>query len=123
MSPERLGNLPYSFASDIWAIGLCILELAIGEYPYQNAAPVPFILEVTTGEAPLPPAGEYSEELRDFVGLCMEKDPDDRPSAVALLNHPWILKHRAACTELNSFVCSIIPDSQQRIAEDAALTR
>ena len=46
MSPERLENSPYSFASDIWSIGLSILELATGRYPYTNTAPVPFILEV-----------------------------------------------------------------------------
>jgi serine/threonine protein kinase len=48
MSPERLENSPYSFASDIWSIGLSILELATGRYPYTNTAPVPFILEVPT---------------------------------------------------------------------------
>lgn len=33
MSPERLLGKPYSYASDIWALGLSLLALAIGRAP------------------------------------------------------------------------------------------
>ena len=46
--------------------------------------------QVTQGEMPLPPAGMYSPELIEFISLCMERDPADRPTALALLHHPWI---------------------------------
>jgi len=121
MSPERLENSPYSFASDIWSIGLSILELATGRYPYTNTAPVPFILEVTQGEVPLPPAGMYSPELIEFISLCMERDPADRPTALALLHHPWIQMHRGAIAHLEQYVSSVVPHAQQRQAEDAAI--
>lgn len=121
MSPERLANEPYSFASDIWSIGLTMLELALGRYPYVNVAPVPFILEVTQGDCPLPPVGEFSEEFRSFVSMCMEKDPEDRPNALSLLSHPWIMKHRPSVTKLAGFIQNAIPDAQQRLEEDREL--
>jgi len=34
MSPERLGGKPYSFASDIWSLGITLIECAIGQFPY-----------------------------------------------------------------------------------------
>lgn len=34
MSPERIRNLPYSYASDIWSFGLVMMECATGVYPY-----------------------------------------------------------------------------------------
>jgi len=83
---------------------------------------VPFILEVTQGECPLPPEGEFSPEFRNFVSLCLEQDPEDRPPAKALLNHAFILKHRADVANLASFVRASIPEAQKRMLEDAQLT-
>jgi serine/threonine protein kinase len=34
MSPERLGGKPYSFASDIWSLGITLVECALGQFPY-----------------------------------------------------------------------------------------
>ena len=34
MSPERMGGKNYSYSSDIWSLGLVILELACGKHPY-----------------------------------------------------------------------------------------
>lgn len=34
MSPERLSGKPYSFASDIWSLGITLVECALGQYPY-----------------------------------------------------------------------------------------
>mmetsp|Transcript_12784 Transcript_12784/g.26973 ORF Transcript_12784/g.26973 Transcript_12784/m.26973 type:complete len:428 (-) Transcript_12784:57-1340(-) len=120
MSPERLHNLPYSFSSDIWAIGLTFLQLAVGRYPYTSSAPVPLILEISDQDIPVPePSAEISEEFVDFISMCMEKDPDDRPSAEALLASKWIQKHKAAAnSELKAFVRRMHPDADQRIEKD-----
>ena len=34
MSPERLEGDEYSFSSDIWALGMVVYELAVGQSPY-----------------------------------------------------------------------------------------
>merc|ERR1712137_1509935 len=33
MAPERIRGEDYSFAADIWSLGLCAYELASGKYP------------------------------------------------------------------------------------------
>ena len=38
MSPERLGGKPYSFASDIWSLGITLVECALGQFPYTVRA-------------------------------------------------------------------------------------
>lgn len=43
-------------------------------------------------ECPLPPEGECSPELRDFVAQCMRKDPWQRPTAEQLLQHPFVVQ-------------------------------
>lgn len=36
MSPERLRARPYGSASDIWSVGLVLLECVIGESPWED---------------------------------------------------------------------------------------
>ena len=44
-------------------------------------------------ECPLPPPGQCSPELRDFVAQCMRKDPWARPTAEQLMRHPFVAQH------------------------------
>jgi serine/threonine protein kinase len=76
-------------------------------------------VQVCDSEIPLP-AGEsdLSPDFIDFITLCMEKDPDDRPSASALLGSRWIQKHRTGAAELQSFVRSLYPDAEARMERD-----
>lgn len=40
MSPERVDGLPYGLPSDVWALGLTLLEAVTGRYPYDASAGV-----------------------------------------------------------------------------------
>ncbi|KAG6473553.1 hypothetical protein ZIOFF_067470 [Zingiber officinale] len=49
MSPERIRNETYSFAADIWSLGLTILECGSGKFPYSaNEGPANLMLQVNT---------------------------------------------------------------------------
>ena len=37
----------------------------------------------------VPSDGTFTDEARDFVCCCMKKDPNERPTAADLLDHPW----------------------------------
>jgi serine/threonine protein kinase len=42
-------------------------------------------------EDPMPPLPEgLSEPLQDFLKLCFNKDPAERPNAEMLFEHPWL---------------------------------
>ena len=47
-----------------------------------------------TQHPPLPEPGQLSEMGIDFIRQCLTIDPVQRPTAVALMNHPWMLDFR-----------------------------
>ena len=78
MPPERFGkdNIPIK-ASDIWATGATVFELLTGDLPFgehggamqKSGAEIPNI------------SGDWSNELREIITRCLQKDPWDRPVA------------------------------------------
>lgn len=77
MSPERLEHKNHSALSDIWSLGLVIIELAQNEYAYKKmTAHLEVISTVIDTPAPTLKKPElYSKELNQFIASCLKKDP------------------------------------------------
>lgn len=108
MSPERLKGESYSYAGDIWSLGITVAELALGSHPYAqltsgangesteakfwvlmqhlNNSDAPAIDLAVSGQN----AAGFNPLFVDFVQKCLLKEPEQRPTAAALLKHPWI---------------------------------
>jgi serine/threonine protein kinase len=105
MSPERLNsatNEGYSYPSDIWSAGLSLLAVAAGRFPYSESMSYWDLLKAIRDDpAPLSAleegsgrnAASFSAEFKDFLSLCLQKNPRERPTAMELLSHPWLVKH------------------------------
>ncbi|KFA80975.1 hypothetical protein S40288_00780 [Stachybotrys chartarum IBT 40288] len=103
MAPERIsggglaptGNADgtYSVQSDIWSLGLTIIECAMGRYPYPPEVSHTIFSQLSAiveGDPPDLPEAGYSSTSRDFVKGCLNKIPKARPTYAMLLNHPWL---------------------------------
>jgi mitogen-activated protein kinase kinase kinase len=55
-----------------------------------------FHIGVATQHPPLPEPGQLSEVGIRFVKQCLTIDAMKRPSAVELMDHPWMLEFREA---------------------------
>lgn len=97
MSPERLLGKTYSYAADIWSLGLVVAELALGASPFAglrgDSTEGRFwsLVQHLQGDGPalrLPPT--VDPDLADFITACVAKEPEDRPTCTALLQHPFI---------------------------------
>ena len=120
MSPERINGQPYSFPADVWALGLTLLECAMGKYPYDaSGGTIQLMIQLMEDDPPLPKDGTFSTAFRDFIGLCLAKDPGQRPSAEELLRHPFIRKSPPA--DLRSFMTCML-DVQEKIHDVVMIT-
>ncbi|CAE7222870.1 unnamed protein product [Rhizoctonia solani] len=100
MAPEVIELKGASTKSDIWSLGCVIVELLTGRPPYgdiPNGLTVMF--RIVEDEHPPIPEG-FSPMLRNFLELCFNKDPDLRPSAAILFEHPWLKQKWGAYKEL-----------------------
>ena len=96
MSPERIEGKPYSYASDIWSLGLVIFELASGKFPFMNDKNDMLMLLnalLYEKEPRLPCDGTYSNALQSFIERCLQRNPEDRDTVVELVCHPWIREY------------------------------
>jgi serine/threonine protein kinase len=86
--PERIEGGQYGVDSDIWSVGLSIVECALGSFPYSQAPNLGFwdlLTFIVHNPAPVLPPDQFSPEFCDFVAACLQKRPQDRPSATQLL--------------------------------------
>ncbi|KAL1520278.1 hypothetical protein AB1Y20_023745 [Prymnesium parvum] len=91
MSPERMLGEEHSYASDIWSVGLTVLEAYLGEMPFPIAGSfMEQVSLVVDGPAPAPPPGS-SAEFEDFVAQCLQKDANLRGTVTELLSGPWLI--------------------------------
>ncbi|ONM32399.1 Mitogen-activated protein kinase kinase 3 [Zea mays] len=90
MSPERIRNENYSYAADIWSLGLTILECATGKFPYDvNEGPANLMLQILDDPSPTPPVDTCSLEFCSFINDCLQKDADARPTCEQELKWTW----------------------------------
>lgn len=94
MAPERIDGQEYSYSSDIWSFGLSMMTLSLGRLPFDASGGFWHILQSVRDSAPprLPQDGGWSTEYCNFLELCLQHSPDDRPTASELLKHPFISK-------------------------------
>ena len=90
-SPEVLNNLNYGTKCDIWSLGCSIIEMG-GIEPWNNKINGYYqYIEIVGKSKEIPEIpNQFSNELKDFVLQCLEKDSDKRPDADFLLNHIFI---------------------------------
>ncbi|KAK2664600.1 hypothetical protein Ddye_003174 [Dipteronia dyeriana] len=100
MSPERFDPDSYGgsyngYAGDIWSLGLTLLELYLGHFPFLQPGQRPdwatLMCAICFGDPPGLPDGA-SEEFRSFIECCLQKESNKRWTASELLNHPFLCK-------------------------------
>ncbi|CAL9759374.1 unnamed protein product [Musa acuminata subsp. burmannicoides] len=90
MAPEVINpRRSYGPAADIWSLGCTVLEMLTRQIPYPNLEWTQALYRIGHGEQPSIPI-YLSKDARDFISQCVKVNPDDRPTASQLLEHPFV---------------------------------
>ncbi|XP_062387934.1 dual specificity mitogen-activated protein kinase kinase 6-like [Sardina pilchardus] len=113
MAPERinpeLNQRGYSVKSDIWSLGITLIELAILRFPYESwGTPFQQLKQVVDEPSPQLPADRFSPEFVDFTSQCLKKNSQERPAYSELKEHPFFTLHDSKETDVASFVKDIL---------------
>lgn len=100
MSPERLRGKPYGTPSDVWSLGLVLLECAMGTFPFHDVAS-PYELIETIAESTMEELIPISvdEDARELIASCLRKNAAERIPADILLKSPWFAKEGISSVE------------------------
>ena len=92
MAPEVIKQTGHGRQADIWSVGCTVLEMATGKPPWsEHGSQVSALFHIASSKSP-PPIPEWmSPEGKDFLHLCFNRVPKDRPNATRLLRHPFAL--------------------------------
>ena len=82
MAPEQLRGEPAHEPADIWALGVVLYEMALGERPFGGNTEFEVSAAILSGDPPIPP--DVPPPLGELIERCLEKAPGRRPSAEAL---------------------------------------
>ncbi|GAV92600.1 Pkinase domain-containing protein, partial [Cephalotus follicularis] len=91
MAPEVVNrkNQGYGLPADIWSLGCTVLEMLTHEIPYSHLECMQALFRIGKGVPP-PVPDLLSKDARDFILQCLQVNPNDRPTAAQLLDHPFV---------------------------------
>lgn len=93
MAPEVAKGQTYNELADIWSLGIMAMEMAEGVVPRLNLPPIRALFVIAHEPAPtLQEPENWSNEFKDFLNQCLEKDPEKRPNAETIAKHPFLDK-------------------------------
>ncbi|XP_021491299.1 serine/threonine-protein kinase 10 isoform X2 [Meriones unguiculatus] len=88
---ETMKDAPYDYKADIWSLGITLIEMAQIEPPHHELNPMRVLLKIAKSDPPtLLAPSKWSVEFQDFLKKALDKNPDTRPSALQLLEHPFV---------------------------------
>ncbi|XP_050832956.1 mitogen-activated protein kinase kinase kinase 19 [Serinus canaria] len=91
MAPEVINDSGYGRKSDIWSVGCTVFEMATGKPPLASMDRVAAMFYIGAHRGLMPALPDrFSIAAAEFVHACLTRDQHERPSALQLLDHPFV---------------------------------
>uniref|UniRef100_A0A8C5H1H9 non-specific serine/threonine protein kinase n=1 Tax=Gouania willdenowi TaxID=441366 RepID=A0A8C5H1H9_GOUWI len=125
---ETMKDAPYDYKADIWSLGITLIELAQIEPPHHELNPMRVLLKIAKSDPPtLEQPHKWSQEFKDFLKKALDKNPESRPTASQLMEHPFVRSVtsnrpvRELVAEAKAEVMEEIEDNREEGEEDDAM--
>ncbi|KAJ3311913.1 hypothetical protein HDV04_003521 [Boothiomyces sp. JEL0838] len=114
----KSGSASYTDRSDIWSIGITVIEVAEKNPPLCDIHPMQALNLIPKTNIGLAKPKNFSRQLVDFVAFCLEKNPEKRPSATECLKHPFLAP---SATADRGQILTLLVDKVKNIREKKKL--
>lgn len=99
MAPEVIREgAQYNVKADIWSLGITIYEIATGNPPYCDKGATWAMTMIEKLTPPRLEGREYPQALKECIALCLDENPDERPSADELLRCKLVRQYKSLPT-------------------------
>ncbi|XP_071183761.1 serine/threonine-protein kinase PLK4-like isoform X1 [Salvelinus alpinus] len=88
ISPEVATHSAHGLESDVWSLGCMFYAFLMGRPPFDTDTVKHTLNKVVLGEYNMP--SHVSQEAQDLIHQLLRKDPAQRPSLSAVLEHPFM---------------------------------
>ncbi|KAM8736329.1 serine/threonine-protein kinase PLK4 [Acanthopagrus schlegelii] len=88
ISPEVATRSAHGLESDVWSLGCMFYAFLMGRPPFDTDTVKHTLSKVVLGEYEMP--GHVSLEAQDLIHQLLQRDPNQRPSLSAVLDHPFM---------------------------------
>nr|WAO97414.1 mitogen-activated protein kinase kinase 6 [Neoseiulus californicus] len=110
MPPERIEaeiGATYDVRSDVWSLGITMVELSIGNFPYPSIKNIfEQLKQVVQSDPPRLPAGKFSREYEIFIEMCLQKNRENRAKYRQLLDTEFLRRNKD--NDIAEFASSVI---------------
>ncbi|XP_036606389.1 serine/threonine-protein kinase 10 isoform X2 [Trichosurus vulpecula] len=111
---ETMKDTPYDYKADIWSLGITLIEMAQTEPPHHELNPMRVLLKIAKSDPPtLLAPSKWSLDFQDFLKIALDKNPETRPSAAQLLEHPFVSK-----TTSNKALRELVAEAKAEVMEE-----
>ncbi|KAI4101168.1 MAG: hypothetical protein L6R37_005090 [Teloschistes peruensis] len=117
MAPERITGQSYTITSDVWSLGVTLLEVAQHRFPFPadgtemnpKAGLIDLLTYIVRQSIPKlkdePESGiKWSETFKYFIECCLEKEPTRRATPWRMLEHPWMVDMKSKKVNMKHFL-------------------
>ena len=102
LSPEIIENRPYSFASDIWSLGVLLYEMCWLRPPFDAGSLHELASKILKGKySPIP--SFYSDNMSLLIATLLKVNPKDRPNINQILKFPLLAERVSAFLDEDTF--------------------
>lgn len=120
MAPERITGQSYTITSDVWSLGVTLLEVAQHRFPFPadgseaqpRAGPIDLLTYIVI--QPTPQLKDeiggkdgdvtWSASFKYFIDCCLEKETLRRATPWRMLEHPWMLEMKMKRVNMSSYL-------------------